>query len=37
MKGVAYQEDYEPNGRVSENARYTDPLADGNKCRRDSM
>jgi hypothetical protein len=36
IKGVAYQEDYQPNGQVEEDAGYTDPLSDGSKCRRDS-
>ncbi|KAH7126825.1 Glucanosyltransferase-domain-containing protein [Dendryphion nanum] len=38
MKGVAYQENYQPNGTASQspaNTSYTDPLADGAKCRRD--
>lgn len=35
MKGVAYQQNYSPNGTTSSNAQYTDPLADGNACRRD--
>jgi hypothetical protein len=35
MKGVAYQQNYQPNGTTSSNASYTDPLADGNACRRD--
>ncbi|KAH9993892.1 carbohydrate-binding module family 43 protein [Xylariaceae sp. FL0662B] len=36
MKGVAYQENFNPNG-TSNNAdtQYTDPLADGSKCKRD--
>lgn len=34
LKGVAYQEDYNPNGTVTDN-KYTDPLADGTKCARD--
>ena len=38
MKGVAYQENYQPNGTASQNptnTSYTDPLADPAKCRRD--
>lgn len=36
LKGVAYQQNYSPNGTASgSNATYTDPLADGNGCRRD--
>lgn len=35
MKGVAYQQNYEPNGNVAADAGYTDPLADGDLCRRD--
>ncbi|USP78893.1 carbohydrate-binding module family 43 protein [Curvularia clavata] len=35
MKGVAYQQNYNPNGSTSANATYTDPLADGAACRRD--
>ncbi|KAL5115094.1 1 3-beta-glucanosyltransferase gel4 [Pleosporales sp. CAS-2024a] len=35
MKGVAYQQNYQPNGTAAANAIYTDPLADGNACRRD--
>lgn len=35
LKGVAYQQNYSPNGSVSENAQYTDPLADGDACKRD--
>ncbi|EMD70004.1 hypothetical protein GGP41_000159 [Bipolaris sorokiniana] len=35
MKGVAYQQNYSPNGSTSANATYTDPLADGAACRRD--
>ncbi|KAF2690509.1 carbohydrate-binding module family 43 protein [Lentithecium fluviatile CBS 122367] len=35
LKGVAYQQNYSPNGTTSENATYTDPLADGDACRRD--
>jgi hypothetical protein len=34
MKGVAYQEDYSPNG-TSTSTQYTDPLADGSNCARD--
>jgi hypothetical protein len=36
MKGVAYQQNYEPNGTVGSDAKYTDPLADPNTCARDS-
>ncbi|KAI8626412.1 Glucanosyltransferase-domain-containing protein [Xylariaceae sp. FL1651] len=35
MKGVAYQEDFAPNGTQSANVTYTDPLADKSKCARD--
>jgi hypothetical protein len=35
MKGVAYQQNYNPNGSTSANTTYTDPLADGAACRRD--
>jgi len=35
MKGVAYQQNYSPNGSTSANTSYTDPLADGDACRRD--
>ncbi|KAF2752189.1 carbohydrate-binding module family 43 protein [Sporormia fimetaria CBS 119925] len=35
IKGVAYQENYQPNGQVDPNTKYTDPLADADKCRRD--
>jgi hypothetical protein len=35
MKGVAYQQNYQPNGTASANASYTDPLADGTACKRD--
>jgi len=35
MRGVAYQQNYSPNGSVDTNTKYTDPLADGNGCRRD--
>ena len=35
LKGVAYQQNYSPNGSTSANATYTDPLADGDACRRD--
>jgi hypothetical protein len=35
MKGVAYQQNYEPNGTVGSDAKYTDPLADPNTCARD--
>ncbi|KAI9804146.1 MAG: hypothetical protein M1825_001548 [Sarcosagium campestre] len=34
IKGVAYQEDYAGNG-TSGSSKYTDPLADADKCRRD--
>ncbi|KAI1733418.1 Glucanosyltransferase-domain-containing protein [Xylaria scruposa] len=35
MKGVAYQEDFSPNGSTNANVKYTDPLSDGSKCARD--
>lgn len=37
LKGVAYQQNYQPNGtaNVDGNSTYTDPLADGSACRRD--
>ncbi|KAJ4301802.1 1 3-beta-glucanosyltransferase gel4 [Kalmusia sp. IMI 367209] len=35
LKGVAYQQDYSPNGTTSSNSSYTDPLADGDGCKRD--
>ncbi|RYN43441.1 1,3-beta-glucanosyltransferase [Alternaria arborescens] len=35
LKGVAYQQNYSPNGSTSANTKYTDPLADGDACRRD--
>ncbi|KAF1998558.1 carbohydrate-binding module family 43 protein [Amniculicola lignicola CBS 123094] len=35
MKGVAYQQNYSPNGTASANASYTDPLADASTCSRD--
>ena len=35
MKGVAYQQNYEPNGAVNATTGYTDPLADPSGCRRD--
>ncbi|KAI0503412.1 Glucanosyltransferase-domain-containing protein [Xylaria bambusicola] len=35
MKGVAYQENFSPNGSTSSNVEYTDPLADKAKCARD--
>ncbi|KAF2269678.1 beta-1-3-glucanosyltransferas-like protein [Lojkania enalia] len=34
MRGVAYQQNYSPNGTAT-NTEYTDPLADGDSCRRD--
>lgn len=34
MKGVAYQQDYNPNGKAT-TKHYTDPLADGASCARD--
>ncbi|KAI0026113.1 beta-1-3-glucanosyltransferase-like protein [Xylariomycetidae sp. FL0641] len=36
MKGVAYQENFSPNGSTSDSStQYTDNLADGDKCKRD--
>ncbi|KAI1366858.1 Glucanosyltransferase-domain-containing protein [Xylaria arbuscula] len=35
LKGVAYQENYSPNGSANANVQYTDPLADKSKCSRD--
>lgn len=35
LKGVAYQQNYQPNGQVSSSSQYTDPLADGSICSRD--
>ena len=35
MRGVAYQQNYSPNGTTDSNASYTDPLADSNGCKRD--
>ncbi|KAF2451172.1 carbohydrate-binding module family 43 protein [Karstenula rhodostoma CBS 690.94] len=35
LKGVAYQQNYSPNGTTDSNASYTDPLADGAGCKRD--
>ncbi|KAF2734420.1 beta-1-3-glucanosyltransferas-like protein [Polyplosphaeria fusca] len=35
MKGVAYQQNYSPNGSVSANITYSDPLADAKGCARD--
>ncbi|KAF2645523.1 hypothetical protein P280DRAFT_417348 [Massarina eburnea CBS 473.64] len=35
LRGVAYQQNYSPNGSTSSNTEYTDPLADGNGCKRD--
>jgi len=35
LKGVAYQQNYSPNGSTSANTTYSDPLADGDACRRD--
>jgi hypothetical protein len=35
LKGVAYQQNYSPNGSTSANTTYTDPLADGDACKRD--
>ncbi|KAL7622199.1 1 3-beta-glucanosyltransferase gel4 [Parahypoxylon ruwenzoriense] len=37
LKGVAYQENYNPNGTANNdaNTKYTDPLSDASKCSRD--
>lgn len=35
MKGVAYQQNYNPNGTADANVKYTDPLADAAGCARD--
>lgn len=35
MKGVAYQENFSPNGSATSKVQYTDPLADKAKCARD--
>ena len=35
FKGVAYQQNYSPNGSTSASTGYTDPLADGKGCARD--
>lgn len=35
MKGVAYQQNYSPNGTADSNTTYTDPLSDGSLCSRD--
>jgi hypothetical protein len=35
LRGVAYQQNYSPNGTTDEDATYTDPLANGDSCRRD--
>ncbi|KAI1169690.1 Glucanosyltransferase-domain-containing protein [Nemania sp. FL0916] len=35
MKGVAYQENFSPNGSASSNVQYTDPLSNKDKCARD--
>ncbi|KAI1193158.1 Glucanosyltransferase-domain-containing protein [Nemania serpens] len=35
MKGVAYQENFSPNGSTNANVQYTDPLSDKAKCARD--
>jgi hypothetical protein len=35
MKGVAYQQNYSPNGSTGASTTYTDPLADGALCSRD--
>ncbi|KAH8668536.1 beta-1-3-glucanosyltransferase-like protein [Xylariales sp. PMI_506] len=35
LKGVAYQQDYSPNGTSDSTVKYTDPLADGTSCARD--
>lgn len=35
MKGVAYQENFSPNGSATSTVQYTDPLTDKAKCARD--
>lgn len=35
LRGVAYQQNYSPNGTASENTTYDDPLSNGDNCRRD--
>ncbi|KAI1338448.1 carbohydrate-binding module family 43 protein [Xylariaceae sp. FL0016] len=35
LKGVAYQQNYSPNGTSDSDVQYTDPLADGDSCSRD--
>ncbi|KAI1816515.1 Glucanosyltransferase-domain-containing protein [Poronia punctata] len=35
MKGVAYQENFAPNGQTKPDVKYVDPLADESKCARD--
>ncbi|KAF1839537.1 beta-1-3-glucanosyltransferas-like protein [Decorospora gaudefroyi] len=35
LRGVAYQQNYSPNGTASADGTYSDPLADGDACRRD--
>ncbi|KAH3995112.1 hypothetical protein HBI56_237450 [Parastagonospora nodorum] len=35
LKGVAYQQNYQPNGTAGADTTYTDPLADSNACKRD--
>ncbi|KAF2105778.1 beta-1-3-glucanosyltransferas-like protein [Lophiotrema nucula] len=35
LKGVAYQQDYSPNGTADTNIKYKDPLADSDGCKRD--
>ncbi|KAI0965342.1 Glucanosyltransferase-domain-containing protein [Xylaria arbuscula] len=35
LKGVAYQQDFSPNGSTNANVQYTDPLADKASCARD--
>ncbi|KAF7530907.1 hypothetical protein G7054_g9364 [Neopestalotiopsis clavispora] len=35
LKGVAYQENFSPNGSSDANVQYKDPLADGSSCARD--
>ncbi|KAI0407291.1 carbohydrate-binding module family 43 protein [Xylaria palmicola] len=35
MKGVAYQENFSPNGQADPTKKYTDPLSDKAKCARD--